>query len=214
MGTEENKAPYEQSTLFDAQAPAGEDAAATELAENIGRTVADLADGLDAAAKAAETESESGDDTEHEPEGGESDPEAEGCDDEDDCGDCGEEEEKASRKGKGGQSKANPKKQEQPKATPPATTTKASTPARPAALATPAANTFTYPFLIRYAAEFIDLLGFTDGKAYTAAQIKEVLISNGYTEFREIEFDLHHAKDANTLVITIKGSRKGGGDRA
>jgi hypothetical protein len=53
-------------------------------------------------------------------------------------------------------------------------------------------------------------MGFTDGQDYNTQQIKELLIQNGFTEFREMEIDLHHAEATNTLVITIRGSRKGG----
>lgn len=75
----------------------------------------------------------------------------------------------------------------------------------------PGPTGYTAPFFIRYAAEVLDLEGFVDGQTYTKDQIKRVLINNGYTEFQEMDIDLHHAVAANTLVITIKGSRKGGG---
>lgn len=84
---------------------------------------------------------------------------------------------------------------------------KPTTPAKPAAPA--AASKHTYPFNVRYAAEFLDLMGFVDGQAYGDAEIKDLLIQNGYTEFADIEPAFHKSEATNTLVITIKGSKKG-----
>lgn len=66
-----------------------------------------------------------------------------------------------------------------------------------------------YPFNVRYAADLLQLYGFVDGQAYTADEIKHVLIQNGYTEFEEMAPEFHRSEATNTLVITIKGSRKG-----
>lgn len=83
----------------------------------------------------------------------------------------------------------------------------------PRAAASPAASktTFLYPFNVRYAAEIIDLSGFVDGQLYTEEQIRDLLIQNGYTEFQDIEPAFHLSTNTNTVVITIKGSRKGYG---
>lgn len=78
----------------------------------------------------------------------------------------------------------------------------------PATSTTP--QQFTYPFNIRYAAEILQLTGFVDGQPYTSDQIKEVLVQNGFTEFQDVQPDFHHNAATNTLVITIRGSRKGG----
>lgn len=93
--------------------------------------------------------------------------------------------------------KADGKKETAPKATP------ASKPASAPGIS------FTYPFNLRYAAGFLDLTGFVDGKAYSAAEIKQVLIQNGFDEFQEVDPEFHRSDATNTLVITIKGSRKG-----
>ncbi|HYF94453.1 MAG TPA: hypothetical protein VD969_19715 [Symbiobacteriaceae bacterium] len=130
--------------------------------------------------------------------------EQDGADDgeDDECG-CDDE-----NQGDGGKKprakKANAKTANQPTTEPvkPAaqTTAKATAPAAPA---------YTYPFVVRYAGTFLDLLGFNEGQAYTVAQIKELLVQNGYTEFREMEIDLHPTEDKTVLAITIRGSRKG-----
>ncbi len=73
------------------------------------------------------------------------------------------------------------------------------------------APTYTYPFHIRYMASPVDLVGFVDGQAYTAVELKDVLVHNGFTEFKDIEPDFHHNDETNTLVITIRGSKKGAG---
>lgn len=70
--------------------------------------------------------------------------------------------------------------------------------------------TYTYPFHIRYAAQMLDLTGFVDGHNYTAGQIKDLLVHNGYVEFQDVQPVFHHHQDTNTLIITIKGSTKGG----
>ncbi|MBI4339539.1 MAG: hypothetical protein HY680_06255 [Chloroflexi bacterium] len=82
--------------------------------------------------------------------------------------------------------------------------------ARQAASPATTQQQFTYPFNIRYAAEILQLTGFVDGQPYTSDQIKEVLVQNGFTEFQDVQPDFHHNAATNTLVITIRGSRKGG----
>ena len=90
---------------------------------------------------------------------------------------------------------------------------KTTTPApKPTPTAPTSERTFTYPFNVRYAAECLDLTGFTDGYAYTESQIRDILIANGYTEFADVEPAFHRSEATNTLVITIKGSKKGSGD--
>lgn len=86
-----------------------------------------------------------------------------------------------------------------------------STPAKPAAPPAAHGSRYTYPFFVRYAAEILDLTGFVDGHEYIDAQIKELLIQNGYTEFADVEPAFHRSEATNTLVITIKGSKKGRG---
>lgn len=83
-------------------------------------------------------------------------------------------------------------------------------PAKPAPATTPATR-FMYPFNVRYAAEILDLTGFVDGQSYTEGQIKDLLIQNGFTEFADIEPSFHLSAATNTVVITIKGSKKGDG---
>lgn len=70
--------------------------------------------------------------------------------------------------------------------------------------------TYPYPFRIRYAAQVLDLIGFVDGQAYTPQQIRELLVApNGYVEFRDLEPEFHMHQETNTLIVTIKGSKKG-----
>lgn len=66
-----------------------------------------------------------------------------------------------------------------------------------------------YPFNVRYASVILDLAGFVDGQAYTDDQIKELLIQNGLTEFRDVQPSFHMNDETRTLVITIQGSKKG-----
>lgn len=119
--------------------------------------------------------------------------EAESC--EEPGGDCGNGEEKEA----GGKGKADQAKAAVPAPAP-----------QPSKLILPAKTRFMYPFNVRYAAGMLDLAGFVDGQEYTGPQIKELLIQNGYTEFADIEPEFHHAQATNTLVITIRGSVKGG----
>jgi hypothetical protein len=87
----------------------------------------------------------------------------------------------------------------------------ATKPNAPPATAKPGSATFTYPFHIRYASEILwDLTGFVDGQVYTADQIKDLLVQNSYIEFAETQIVFHRNAAKNELVITIKGSVKGG----
>ncbi len=75
----------------------------------------------------------------------------------------------------------------------------------------PAAQSWTYPFSIRYASEILwNLTGFVDGRAYTADEIKEVLIQNDFFEFRDTQVEFKYHAESNVLLINIKGSVKGG----
>jgi len=86
----------------------------------------------------------------------------------------------------------------------------AATPAPAPAAGGPAG--FTYPFNIRYGAEVLDyLIGFAEGHTYSEADIKTLLIQNGFTEFQDMDPAFHHSAATNTVVITIKGSKKGDG---
>jgi hypothetical protein len=80
--------------------------------------------------------------------------------------------------------------------------------AKPAA--SPATSKHIFPFNIRYASEILDLVGFVEGTAYSESDIKDLLIQNGYTEFADTAPAFHKSAVTNTLVITIKGSSKGG----
>lgn len=73
----------------------------------------------------------------------------------------------------------------------------------------PPVEKFRYPFNVRYGAEVIQVAGFVDGEEYTADQITEMLIANGYTEFRDIKPSYHFNAATGMLIITIQGSRKG-----
>lgn len=115
--------------------------------------------------------------------------EGEGCEAAEACETDGEESKKGTRK--------KPEKAAAP------------APAKPPATPAPAAARFAYPFNVRYAAEILDLTGFVDGQEYTETQIKDLLIANGYTEFADVEPAFHRSEATNTLVITIKGSKKG-----
>lgn len=68
---------------------------------------------------------------------------------------------------------------------------------------------FIYPFHVRYAAEYLQLTGFVDGQAYSAKDIRDLLIQNGYTEFADMAPAFHLSQATNTVVITIQGSTKG-----
>lgn len=94
---------------------------------------------------------------------------------------------------------AKEKKARQPKKT-------AAAPAQPE----PPITKFRYPFNVRYGAEVIQLTGFVDGEEYTADQITEMLVANGYTEFQDMKPSYHFNKATGMLIITIQGSRKGG----
>lgn len=81
----------------------------------------------------------------------------------------------------------------------------------PAKVAAPTAKTFTYPFNVRYNAEMLDLAGFVDGQTYKGSEIRNLLVQNGWTEFRDYEPDFHLSEVTNTVVITFQGNKKGYG---